>query len=143
MLSMIKKVLVVLLVLASLFSVVQHWQNTLKLSRHSRGTDALDRWEARLSLVKDALPIKRGVVGYIAESNASNSSNTDWDTETEFMLTQYALAPLILKKGPAAEWNVAVLNYKDVAIWQEKYPGQYEIIPVKGNVFIFHKLNNP
>jgi hypothetical protein len=143
MLSRIKRVLVILLVLGSLFSIVRHWQATLKLSRENRGTAALDRWESRLVLAKNALPIKRGVIGYITEMHASDSSSTDWDTETEYILTQYALAPLILKKGPVAEWNVAVLNSKDVALWQATYPGQFEVIPIEGNVFIFHKLGNP
>src|SRR6266498_2496954 len=104
MLSIIKKTLVVLLVLASLFSVVRHWQYTLTLGRDTRGTDALDRWEKRLALAKEILPIKRGVVGYIAGLNAPDASYIDWDAEGEYILTQYTLAPLILKKGPVAEW---------------------------------------
>jgi hypothetical protein len=144
MLPFIKKILVILLVMESLFFIGQHWRDTLKLSRENRGTDALDRWEAHLTLAREALPIKRGVIGYIAVVDTTNLLfNTDWDTETEYMLTQYAVAPLILQKGPVAEWNIAVLTSKDVAEWQAKYPGQYEVMPVKGNVYIFHKLNNP
>jgi len=140
---MIKRVLVVLLVLGSVFSIVQQWRFTLNLSRENRGTDALDRWESRLALVKDVLPIKRGVIGYITELHTADSMSTDWDTETEYILTQYALAPLILKKGPVAEWGVAILSNKDVALWQATYPGLFEVIRVEGNVFIFHKLDNP
>lgn len=143
MLSMIKRALVILMVVGSLSSVVQHWRSTLGLSRDNRGTNALDRWETRLAHAKEVLPIKRGVIGYITDLHTQDPSSTDWDTETEYILTQYALAPLILEKGPAAEWNVAILSLKDVALWQETYPGQFEVIPVEGNVFIFHKLDHP
>lgn len=140
---MIKRVLVILLVLGSLFSVVQHWQSTRELSRDNRGTDALDRWESRMARAREVLPVKRGVVGYLAALEETDAASTDWDTETEYILTQYALAPLILKKGPVAEWNVAILSSKDVELWQEMYPGQFEVIPVEGNVFIFHRLVQP
>jgi hypothetical protein len=96
-----------------------------------------------MRLAKKALPIKRGVIGYVSEQDVPGAKYEYWDTETEFLLTQYAMAPLILKKGPVAEWNVAVLNYKDLATWQKTYPDLYEIITIKGKVRIFHRLNNP
>jgi hypothetical protein len=141
LLAWTKKILVALLLLINLFSIGQFWINSTNIA--DRGADALDRWEADMRLAKKALPIKRGVIGYVSEQDVPGAKYEYWDTETEFLLTQYAMAPLILKKGPVAEWNVAVLNYKDLATWQKTYPDLYEIITIKGKVRIFHRLNNP
>lgn len=136
----LRRFLVILLLLLNLSYIEKIWTSSKNIG--DRGTEALDRWEADMVLVRKALPIKRGVIGYVSEQDLYGAVSGDWDTETEFLLTQYALAPLVLKKGPVAEWNVAVLNYKDLAIWQERHP-EYEIINIKGKVRIFHRLDNP
>jgi len=130
-----------MLLLLNLLTIEQTWKYSMNLG--DRGSNALDRWETQMALVRKALPIKRGLVGYISEQDVPGAEYGYWDTETEFILTQYALAPLILVKGPHAEWNVAVLDYKNLALWQEMYPNQYDIITIKGQMRIFHKLSNP
>ncbi len=141
MLAILKKVLVALLMLINLFYVEQIWISSINIG--DRGAKSLERWDADVMLVKKSLPIKRGVIGYVSEQDIPGAECGYWDTETEFLLTQYALAPLILKKGPVAEWNVAILDYKNLKTWEETYPGRYEIITIKGKVRIFHRLNNP
>lgn len=96
-----------------------------------------------MQLVREALPIQRGLVGYISEENVENVEFAYWDIETEFLLTQYALAPLIVKKGLAAEWNVVVLKDDDLETWRQSNPGEYEIIKIKGKFSILHNLGNP
>lgn len=141
----LKQILVVLFILINFLSIIQLGISSTNIP--DRGAATLDRWEAQMKLVKNALPINRGIVGYISEQDIPGADYGYWDTETEFLLTQYALAPLILKKGLSAEWNVVVLNNKNLAIWeaylQETYQGKYEIITIKGIVRIFHKVDNP
>ena len=141
MLANIKKSLVILLLLINVFFVGQDWVASTNIA--DRGTDALDCWEAQMALVRDSLPIKRGVVGYISEQDVPGAEYGLWDIETEFFLTQYALAPLIVKKGIVAEWNVVVLSNKDLAIWAKTYTGQYKIIDVEGKVHVLHRLETP
>ena len=145
LLAWVKKILVVVLLLINLSVIGQLWISSMNIP--DRGADTLDRWEAQMILVKKALPIQRGVVGYVSEEDVPDADYAFWDTETEFLLTQYALAPLILKKGSIAEWNVVVLNDKNLATWesllQKTYPHPYEIIAIKSNIRIFHKLGNP
>ena len=137
----LKKFLVMMLLLISLSAFRQLWTSSTNIA--DRGTDALDRWEANMILAKEDLPINRGLVGYISEENVPGAEYEYWDSETEFLLTQYALAPLVLKKGPIAEWNVVVLNDKDLETWLTAYHGQYEITTIKGKVRIFHNLGTP
>jgi hypothetical protein len=141
LLAWLKKILVVFLLLLNLYAIEQLWIYSMNLP--DRGTEALDRWETQMVLARKALPIKRGVVGYVSEQDIPGLEYGFWDTETEFLLTQYALAPLVLKKGAVAEWNVVVLDNKNLAIWQASYSGPYEITTIKGKVRILHRLNNP
>ncbi|HVN16069.1 MAG TPA: hypothetical protein VMT73_10055 [Anaerolineales bacterium] len=136
----LKKIFLALLVLAGFFSVVQSWLSTLNLNQ---GGAAIDAWEARLMPAKKALPIKRGVIGYVGEWDAPGISYAYWDQESEYLLAQYSLAPLILKKGAVEEWNVAVLSEPAFAAWQKANQGKFEIIPLKHNVYLFHRLANP
>lgn len=103
------------------------------------GSERLNRWEADMQLVRKTLPVERGLIGYISEEELEGVEYAFWDNETEFILTQYALAPLILKKGLAAEWNIVVLRREYLEMWLEANPGEYEIIEVKGQ---FHLLRD-
>lgn len=96
-----------------------------------------------MQLVREALPIERGLVGYISEEDVENVEFAYWDIETEFLLTQYALAPLIVKKGLAAEWNVVALKDDDLKKWLQSNSGDYEIIKIKGKFSVLHDLGNP
>ncbi|MBK7456827.1 MAG: hypothetical protein IPJ46_24805 [Anaerolineales bacterium] len=136
----IKKTLVILLLLFSLFNIKQLWSASLDIG--DRGTETLDRWEADMILLKESLPVNRGVVGYISEEDVAGLEYEYWDNETEFLLTQYALAPLIFKKGLSAEWNVVVLKNEDLLKWLTANPGTYEIVKIKSKFHILHNLGN-
>ena len=96
-----------------------------------------------MQLVREALPITRGVVGYITEEDVEGAEFAYWDIETEFLLTQYALAPLIVQKGAIAEWNVAALTKDDLEKWLQAHPGQYEVFKIKGKFNILHAVGAP
>ena len=136
----IKKILVILLLLFSLFNIKQLWSASLDIG--DRGTETLDRWEADMILLRESLPVNRGVVGYISEEDVAGLKYEYWDNETEFLLTQYALAPLILKKGLSAEWNVVVLKNEDLLKWLAANPGTYEIIKIKSKFHILHNVGS-
>lgn len=140
-LTLVRKILVALLLAFSLFSMYQ----LVFASTHigDTGSERLDLWEADMGRVREAIPVDRGVVGYISEEDLDNAEFAFWDNETEFMLTQYALAPLILKKGLASEWNVVVLREEDLKGWLEANPGNYEVIKVKGQFSVLHDLGAP
>jgi hypothetical protein len=62
-----------------------------------------------------------------------------WDQSTEYLLAQYALAPLILVRGAQAEWTVVILNQEAFEDWQRANPGQFEITSLKHNVHLLHR----
>lgn len=133
-----RKILVISLTLIGIYYVVQLWQSSMDIG--DTGSKELDRWEADMQLVREILPIERGIVGYISQEDVAGSDFEYWDNETEFLLTQYALAPLIVKKGLAAEWNVIVLKNKDLEKWLQMHPGEYEITNIKNQIHVLHDL---
>jgi len=135
----LKRTMVVMLVAAALFSVVQQWLSTLHADR---GGEAIATWEARLVPARKVLPLDRGVIGYVGDWDVPGIPYALWDQESEYLLTQYALAPLILKKGMVAEWNVAVLKPKTFAAWQAAYGTQFEVLPVGRSVYVLHRLGS-
>lgn len=139
--SAAQKIMVALLLAFSLFSIYQLVSASIHIG--DTGSDRLDLWEADMQQVREALPVDRGVVGYISEEDLEGAEFAFWDNETEFMLTQYALAPLILKKGLVSEWNVVVLREEDLKKWLEANPGNYEIIKIKGQFSVLHDLVVP
>lgn len=141
LISPARMLLVALLVVFSLYSMYQMVFASMHIG--DTGSERLDQWEADMQLIRESLPLERGVVGYISEEDLEGVEFAFWDNETEFMLTQYGLAPLILKKGLAGEWNVVVLKEANLKQWLDANPGYYELIKVKGRFSILHDLGTP
>lgn len=134
-----KQLLVLLLAFSSLYSTVEHWRSTINFDR---GAAAMEAWEARIQPVKEALPIERGVIGFVGEWDVPGVAFSAGDQETEFILTQYTLAPLILVRGTVAEWNVAILSKTAYEKWQATKTGDFEVIPLGHQVYLLRRLNS-
>lgn len=136
----LQKLLVMLLIAVSLASTFQQWQHTRNIDK---GSEALERWEERLAPARDAIPVERGVIGFVSDWNVPGIEYHFSDVESEFLLTQYALAPLVLVNGPVAEWNIAILNNRAFKIWEEANAGQFEVIRFKNGIYLLHRLETP
>ena len=95
--------MIVLIVMASLYASIRNLISTKDLG--SITDDPVADWEVRFGPIKAQLPFKRGAVGYISNSSGSGVSYNATNDEDEYVLTQYALAPIIIVKGTTAEWN--------------------------------------
>lgn len=92
----------VLLILVALVSLGQKAAWVLRLRSLDRlGTDQVAAWELRMAQVKSDLEGER-LVGYLSEVDFG-LPNDPIDTNTEFTLTQYVLAPAILQRGTGAD----------------------------------------
>jgi hypothetical protein len=138
--NLLQRCAILFLIAASLSSIATHWQSTRNIEK---GSEALDRWEAQLQPAREALPIKRGILGYVGEWDVPGTDYEFLDQETEFILTQYALAPLILVRGPVAEWNIAILNREAFQEWEADNRGVFEITHLGRNIYLLRKLGNP
>ncbi len=135
----LRRGMVVLLALAGLFSAIRSWQVA---QEKQGGGEAIAAFEDRLEPAREALPFQRGVIGYLGEWDVPGIGGEFLDQQVEFLLAQYTLAPLILQRGAAAEWTVAVLGAPALAAWEMAHPGEFEIIPLGRGVYLLHRRGN-
>ena len=128
-----------LIVLLSLYSSISYLIWT-----QSAGTVAFDHvadWDARFAPVKEALPIQRGTLGYIADWDIPGADFSTSDQDAEYILTQYAFAPFILVRGADYEWIVGSLSPRSYEAWVQIRLGEYKDYKFKSNVYLFHRLD--
>jgi hypothetical protein len=74
------------------------------------GQDGRSLWEQRLEGMRDDLP-KQGIVGYVSEQDIPGAPYDAIDSNEEYALTQYFLAPLIVQRG--AGYDYVIGNFSD------------------------------
>ena len=129
---------IVLIALACLYASVQNLISTKYLG--SINDDPVADWEKRFAPLKDQLPFKRGVVGYISDSNIPGYTYNAANDEGEYVLAQYVLAPIIIVRGTGQEWNIGNLDKAAYEIWSKSNQGQFIVIPFKDKLYLFHRL---
>ena len=89
-----------LLAAACLLLAGWHLAGVLRTYRGS--VDMLSPWEQRMKTVRQALPAGIYRVGYL---EAADVPEADSDPEkSEFFMTQYSLAPVVVARGYEHEW---------------------------------------
>ena len=129
-----------LIVLASLAASVQNLLATPSLG--SMTDDPVANWEKRFAPIRARLPFERGAVGYISDSSIPGITYDAANDEGEYVLTQYALAPIIIVKGTDQEWNIANLGRAAFEAWEKTNAGTFEVIPFKGGLYLLHRVGN-
>jgi|WetSurMetagenome_2_1015567.scaffolds.fasta_scaffold146141_3 hypothetical protein len=97
------------------FSVWKSWN----LSAINQDPSTL--WENRIEAVRDDLP-EEGELGYISEMDIPGMAYNAIDTNEEYVLTQYYLAPRLLIRGknyPYVIGNLADLNVESTTQLEE------------------------
>ncbi len=129
-----------LLVLASLVASLQNLVSTRDLG--SVTDDPVADWEKRFTPIKQQLPFQRGLMGYISDSDVPGSSYDAANDEGEYVLTQYVLAPIIIKRGTAQEWNIANLDRQAFDLWNKSNGSKFQVTAFKGGLYLLHRLGN-
>ena len=127
-----------LIILASLYASILNLISTKDLG--SIHDDPVADWEKRFVPLKAQLPFKRGVVGYISDSSIPGVQFNAANDEGEYVLTQYVLAPIIIVKGTAQDWNVANLSRPAYELWSKSHPDEFEVIPFKDGLYLLHRI---
>ena len=129
---------IALVVVASLSSSLQNLLSTRALG--SITDDPVADWERRFQPLRAGIPFIRGAVGYISDSNVPGIIFDPANDEGEYILTQYAMAPIILIKGTDQEWNIGNLSNAAFAAWSEHHSGNFEVTPFKGGLYLLHRI---
>jgi hypothetical protein len=131
---------ILLIVIASITASVQNLVSTKQLG--SVSDDPVADWEKRFAPIKEQLPFRRGVVGYISDSNVAGATYDAANDQGEYVLTQYVLAPIVIVKGTAQEWNIANLDRSAFDLWSKSNQEQFEVIAYKGGLYLLHRIRN-
>jgi hypothetical protein len=140
-----QKTLIALLVLISLASSLQILLGTRARWQAQAGApEPVSEWDARLARLRAAIPIQNGTVGYIGDWDLRTmdpDSGPYADQETEYILTQYSLAPLVLKRGADFEWVVANLTPSAYKTWRASLAGELRAFEFGWNFHLIHRLS--
>jgi hypothetical protein len=143
--AFLQKALVALFLLASLASSLQILFGTRDRWQAQAGApEPVSEWDARLARLRAAIPIGNGIVGYVGDWDVLTmdpDSGPYADQETEYILTQYSLAPLILERGADFEWVVANLSPSAYKIWRASLTGEFRVLEFGWDLHLIHRLS--
>jgi len=136
----LQRILLVLIAAASLYASARNLSATADLGRITE--DPVADWEVRFEPLRARLPFVRGVVGYLSDSRVPGASYDKANDEGEYILTQYALAPIIIVWGTDQEWNVANLSVEAYRLWSTQEHAEFDIRPIGSGLYLLHRIGN-
>jgi hypothetical protein len=111
------------------------------IAEHSNDTAVIAAWNERLSKLIAPIPFERGFVGYISNEDIPGATFDANDTSGEYVLTQYAVAPLILVRGTGQEWNILNFDRETYKKWIQANAKDFEIVEFGGDMYLARKVN--
>jgi hypothetical protein len=132
--------IIILIVAGSLYASAVNLISTKNLG--SVSDDPVADWEKRFAPIKPEIPFERGVIGYISDADVPGASYDAANDEGEYVLTQYVLAPVIIRRGTNQEWNIANLDRPAFELWNKSNGGKFQVTAFKGGLYLLHRVGN-
>lgn len=101
----------------------------------------VDRWEKRIQPVRNHLPEDITLVGYVADWDIPNSEYNPIDQDAEYVLTQYAMAPIMVKPGLEQEWIIGNFLHPGFEAWLDQSLPSYEIKSLGFGIYLIHRTS--
>jgi len=138
---MLKKSAVILLALGSILLGAWHLvEYALRWNPEFIANDMISSWDKRMAALRADLPAGVETIGYVGNWDILPEGDYVYaDEETEFVLTQYALSPVIIERGADEEWIILNLNPKAYDIWLQGQPSNMQITDYGLRIFLAHK----
>ena len=99
------------------------------------------RFEERLKNMRELIPFTRGVIGYFSNEHVGFMEADLDNANGEYVLTQYALAPLILDPGVYHEWNILNLSSEVYETWNSEHGDEFKTISSAGGFYLIQRLS--
>ena len=136
---LLKKLAIILFILVAVYSSVAYLINNIKAWNPRLITnDGVYDWDARLAELRADLPPDVEVVGYVSDWDVSPEYNYP-DNETEYVLTQYTMAPVIVTRDTEREWVIVNLAPKDFETWAATQPADMKVTKYPLGLFLVRK----
>jgi hypothetical protein len=110
--------------------------------QESSSIDTVSKWEERIHRVLAHLPSDTNEIGYIADWDIPGTEYDPVDQETEYTLTQYALAPRMVQPGLDHEWIIGNFTSPDFRDWLDQNLASYEIIEIGFGIYLIHNTSS-
>jgi hypothetical protein len=130
-----------ILIVIAILGVKASIENFVSMLRVKSEDISVANWDERVSNLIAPLPFERGLIGYISNADIPGSAFNEADTSAEYVLTQYAVAPLILVHGTGQEWDILNLEPDTFETWKLANLNNFEVINFKGGLYLVHKVN--
>lgn len=138
---MLKKVLqgIVLVAIAGLGikTSIENFQSGF--AERSNDAEVIAAWNDRIASLTKPIPFENGTIGYLSSEDIPGASFNSNDAEGEFVLTQYAVAPLILVRGLEQEWCILNLDPETFKQWMRENEARFELVRSGGGMYLVHK----
>ena len=96
--------------------------------------DGAVQWEARMRPVRERLPGAVREVGYISDAENLGS------LVEEFVLTKYALIPVVVRHGAGYEWVIGNFTEPNVQdLLNAQIPGRYNLEKFGAGIYLIHR----
>ena len=126
------------LVLSALSYAFQAFNSTTEFD--ADGDETIERWDERFAKLKEKLPVKHGVVGYLADFDVAGIESSLADQEAEYILAQYSMAPIVLARSTHYEWIIGNLSHQAYTAWLDSAVGAYEVTDFRDNLYLIHRV---
>jgi len=130
------------LVVFSLFVAINNGiAARMRQEQDSPSTDSVSKWEQRIEPALDRVPENTNILGYAADWDLPNADYNLIDQETEYTLTQYALAPRALQPGLDHEWIIGNFTRPGFEDWLDNNLAAYEIREIGFGIYLIHRTS--
>ena len=138
---MLKKSAVIVLALGSIILGAWHFMEyALRWNPEFIANDMVSSWDKRMANLHADLPADVKTIGYVGNWDILPASDYIYaDEETEFVLTQYALSPVIVERSDNEEWVILNLSPKAYDIWIQSQPQDIKVTDYGLRIFLVHK----
>jgi len=99
----------------------------------------VDIWEGRVVKILDYLPDNVTLVGYAADWDIPGVAYNPIDQDAEYVITQYALAPIMVKPGLDHEWIIGNFTDPGFSVWLDEKITEYEIESLGYGIYLIHR----
>jgi len=138
--QLIQRIFICTLILLALLNSIELFI-TRRYSEQT-GNDTISQWEERFTRLKKQLPVQGGTIGYLGDFDIQGIEINIADQETEYILAQYTMAPIVLERGTDHEWIIGNLSAEAYRAWVISNSGEYEITAFGNDLYLIHQ-NKP
>ena len=117
------------------------WKNFQDIAASQKAAgEPVAEWERRFAPLKKIMPFTHGTVGYVSDSPVAGIDYYNPDDQIEYTLTQYVMAPVVVRKGADHEWIIGNFSKQGYEDWKRANPGPFEITSLNYGVYLIHRL---